>query len=60
MPDQSASQYLRLILNSRVYEVADETRLHQARLLSARLKNNILLKREGWDVNRRPTGSCKA
>ena len=38
--------YLRSILNSRVYEVAHETPLEQMPLLSDRLGNNILLKRE--------------
>ena len=38
--------YLRSILNSRVYEVARETALEHARLLSHRLGHNILLKRE--------------
>ncbi len=38
--------YLKAILNSRVYEVAKETPLDLARLLSARLENNIWLKRE--------------
>lgn len=38
--------YLKAILNSRVYEVAKETPLELARLLSERLENNIWLKRE--------------
>lgn len=38
--------YLRSILNSRVYEVARETALEHAGLLSARLGHNIMLKRE--------------
>jgi threonine dehydratase len=37
---------LRLILTSRVYDVAIETPLEQASRLSARLKNDVLLKRE--------------
>lgn len=38
--------YCEQILNARVYDVADETPLEQAPGLSARLGNNILLKRE--------------
>src|SRR4030095_14320792 len=37
---------LRLILNSRVYDVAHETPLDRAHRLSQRLRNDILLKRE--------------
>jgi threonine dehydratase len=37
---------LRLILNSRVYDVAHETPLDRANRLSQRLRNEILLKRE--------------
>jgi threonine dehydratase len=37
---------LRLILNSRVYDVAEETPLEPAARLSGRLRNQILLKRE--------------
>ena len=37
---------LRLILNSRVYDVAQETPLEPAVRLSRRLRNEILLKRE--------------
>jgi threonine dehydratase len=37
---------LRLILNSRVYDVAQETPLERAARLSARLQNQVLLKRE--------------
>ena len=37
---------LRLILTSRVYDVAEETPLEPAHRLSGRLKNEILLKRE--------------
>ncbi|PXF47396.1 L-threonine dehydratase biosynthetic IlvA [Gracilariopsis chorda] len=40
------SDYLDQVLNSRVYEVLDETPLHVAPLLSARLENTVLLKRE--------------
>lgn len=40
------SDYLELVLTSRVYDVVSETPLEQAPLLSDRLKNNILLKRE--------------
>jgi threonine dehydratase len=38
--------YLKLILNSRVYDVAKETPLDYARNLSARLDNHVWLKRE--------------
>jgi threonine dehydratase len=37
---------LRLILNSRVYDVAQETPLERAHRLSKRLGNDVLLKRE--------------
>ena len=40
------NNYLGKILNARVYEVARETPLQPAPLLSAQLGNNILLKRE--------------
>ena len=40
------NDYLRRILTTRVYDVADETPLDRARNLSARLGNRILLKRE--------------
>ncbi len=39
-------QYIKQILNSRVYDVARETPLEQATSLSERLGNRILLKRE--------------
>ena len=39
-------QYIKRILSARVYDVSKETRLHAAPLLSERLKNHILLKRE--------------
>ncbi len=42
MPDQ----YIRKILEARVYDVAVETPIHPAPFLSARLNNNILIKRE--------------
>lgn len=42
----SYSDYLIRILTASVYDVAVETPLEQARSLSGRLKNNILLKRE--------------
>ncbi len=42
MPDK----YLKMILNSRVYDVAGETPLDLARTLSARLGNTLWLKRE--------------
>ncbi len=38
--------YLKMILNSQVYDVADETPLDLARNLSRRLENDIWLKRE--------------
>jgi len=38
--------YLKKVLNARVYDVARETRLQPAKKLSARLNNKILLKRE--------------
>ena len=39
-------EYLRQILNAKVYDVARETELEPAAHLSGRLKNNVLLKRE--------------
>ena len=39
-------QYIKRILSARVYDVSKETRLHTAPLLSERLNNQILLKRE--------------
>ncbi len=41
-----AQEYLRRILNARVYDVAEETPLEPAPQLSARLGNRVLLKRE--------------
>jgi len=41
-----ANEYLRRILNARVYDVATETALEPAPRLSARLDNRVLLKRE--------------
>lgn len=38
--------YIRKILEARVYDVAVETPIHQAPLLSRRFKNQILIKRE--------------
>ncbi|RMX04122.1 threonine ammonia-lyase, biosynthetic [Corticibacter populi] len=38
--------YLKKILTARVYDVAEETALEPARLLSARIGNQVLLKRE--------------
>ncbi len=38
--------YIKKILDARVYDVARETPIDYARLLSARLGNRILLKRE--------------
>lgn len=46
MPGRSFQTYLTDILNARVYDVARETPLDHARLLSDRLDNNIWLKRE--------------
>ena len=42
----ASEQYIKPILDARVYDVARQTRLHPARLLSEKLENNILLKRE--------------
>jgi threonine dehydratase len=41
-----ANEYLRRILNARVYDVATETALEPAARLTARLGNRVLLKRE--------------
>ncbi|MBU6259804.1 MAG: threonine ammonia-lyase, biosynthetic [Burkholderiales bacterium] len=41
-----ASEYLQRILTARVYDVARETALEPARVLSRRLGNQVLLKRE--------------
>ena len=38
--------YLNRILNARVYDVADESPLDEAKALSARLDNKVLIKRE--------------
>ena len=38
--------YIKRILDARVYDVATQTRLHSAQLLSKRLDNRVLLKRE--------------
>ncbi len=46
MTAKSPVSYLTDILNARVYDVATETPLEHARLLSIRLKNRIWLKRE--------------
>ncbi len=46
MTPKSPHTYLTDILNARVYDVARETALDHARLLSGRLDNHILLKRE--------------
>src|SRR5918999_50482 len=46
LPMVSADAMLRLILNSRVYDVAHETPLDRAQRLSGRLGNDVLLKRE--------------
>ena len=39
-------QYVKKILASRVYDVALETPLYEARILSRRLNNRVFLKRE--------------
>jgi threonine dehydratase len=44
--DLDATDYLKRILTSRVYDVVEETPLERAPLLSARLGNELLLKRE--------------
>ena len=49
------SDYLERILSARVYDVAVETPLEPAALLSARLNNTLLLKREDMQ----PVFSCK-
>jgi len=41
-----AQTYIKRILNARVYDVARETPLDAAPLLSSRLGNQVLLKRE--------------
>lgn len=43
---QSPPNYRRMILESRVYDVADQTRLQEAPALSRALQNRVLLKRE--------------
>ena len=45
-PQLTTDAMLRLILNSRVYDVANETPLDRAHRLSQRLHNDVLLKRE--------------
>jgi threonine dehydratase len=45
-PSSSPEQLLRLVLNSRVYDVAQETPLDVAPRLSRRLQNDVLFKRE--------------
>src|SRR5690606_16087131 len=45
-PNTMPIDYLRRILNARVYEVAQESPLEPTRNLSARLGNNVLAKRE--------------
>lgn len=39
-------EYLRRILKAHVYDVAKETPLQKAKLLSERIGNNVMLKRE--------------
>jgi threonine dehydratase len=46
MARKDATDYLTRILNARVYDVAIETPLERAEQLSARIGNNVLLKRE--------------
>ncbi len=46
MPAHHPADYLRATLNARVYDIARETALERARLLSARLGNHLWLKRE--------------
>jgi len=46
MPTKTLVSYLTDILNARVYDVARETPLEYARLLSTRLGNSVYLKRE--------------
>lgn len=41
-----STEYLKRILNARVYDVTDETPLDPAPALSARIRNTVLLKRE--------------
>ncbi len=38
--------YIKRILNARIYDLAVETPLETAGLISARIKNKVLLKRE--------------
>ena len=45
-PENYPENYLRATLNARVYDIARETSLQRARLLSERLGNDIYLKRE--------------
>ena len=44
--DMSTQDYLRRILTARVYDVAEETPLEEAKRLSKRIGNKVLLKRE--------------
>lgn len=39
-------KYIKKILDSRIYDLVDETPLEKARIMSKRLDNNVLLKRE--------------
>lgn len=43
---QLQAEYIKRILSARVYDVSIETRLHAAPVLSRRLNNTVLLKRE--------------
>ncbi len=46
LTDAEATSYLKRILTSRVYDIVEETPLDDAPVLSARLGNRVLLKRE--------------
>src|ERR671912_677873 len=56
LPIVSADAMLRLILNSRVYDVAHETPLDRAQRLSRRLGNDVRLKRGEVDAIFVPVG----
>jgi threonine dehydratase len=45
-PTRMPTQYLKRILTAKVYDVARESPLEEAPLLTARLGNRLLLKRE--------------
>ena len=48
--------YIKRILDARVYDVARETPIHEASLMSRRLDNHVWLKREDLQ----PLLSCRA